>query len=247
MHYSASTAMNTNHIWQSWNAVSYATTTATSITNTNVWPIWASETSSGSTDGTWRTWITTYSNSASTTANLITPTLYQRVERQHVPVDPAVEAAARVEREQRAAAYEAARVEEARRAALADERAMRLLVSVLSEQQQRDLAAHDYFFVDAPVSGRRYRIDKGRSGNVKVIDRQTGVWTESLCIHQRENVPVADTMLIQKLLIETAEDAFRETANITFRDGRHTYSRGLLDGARLGQVLQFPSREREAA
>lgn len=133
--------------------------------------------------------------------------------------------------------------EEEKKRILAEERATQLLVSVLSEEQKRDFAAHGYFFVDAPVSGRRYRIDKGRSGNIKVIDRVTGVWTESLCVHQRDYIPVPDTMLMQKLLLEVCEAEVRKVANITYRNGGFTPGTGMLDGERLAQVIPFSPRQ----
>jgi hypothetical protein len=190
----------------------------------------------GTTDMTWRLWV----NQTGTTS-------FADVRPRGQPVRPYVEtpeqAAERGRREaERRRLDEAARLETVR----ADERALALLVGILSEEQRRDLAAHGYFFVDAP-SGRRYRIDKGRSGNVKVIDRVTGVWVESLCIHQGDYVPVYDTMVMQKLLIETAEDEFRAVANITRRDGTYDYSRGgLLTGERLENVIPF-NRAREIA
>lgn len=71
-----------------------------------------------------------------------------------------------------------------------------------------------------------------------------GGWIESLCIHQREDVPVWDTMLMQKLLIETHEAELRRVANITLRDGRVLAGRGLLDA---GVIDLAEERARRAA
>lgn len=114
----------------------------------------------------------------------------------------------------------------------ANRRAMELLCSCLNDEQKRTLLADRYFLVRAP-SGRLYRIDQGTHGNVKVVDPRTKRVLESLCI-QPSGVPVGDSMLVQKLMIETAEDAFRKHANITVTDSLRLI-RGvddLLDGPR---------------
>lgn len=91
----------------------------------------------------------------------------------------------------------------------AKERAQRLLVACLSEKQreeyERDRAFHVY------AGNRRYRIRTGRAGNVDLIeeDRVRVIY----CGHPIEDVPDEDTMLAQKLLIETDEEAFLEMAN----------------------------------
>lgn len=150
----------------------------------------------------------------------------------------------REEQEQRYRAEQAAanaRYEEERRAAEnrrkeADDRAMKLLVSMLNDQQKADLKRDKHFYVEAP-SGRLYRIDYGTHGNVKVVDRVTKKIIERLCI-QPNGVPAGDANLMQKLMIETAEDVFRAHANITLEDGRMVYGKtGLLDGDRLAEVI----------
>jgi len=119
---------------------------------------------------------------------------------------------------------------------------MELLQSVLSDEQNRDLDRDGYFFTRGQ-SGRLYRIGKGRQGNVKVVDPQTKQWIETLCIHQQEYIPVADTMLMQKLMIETAEAHFRAYANISYRAGGYRNGRkGLLTGEKLAEVIPFPDR-----
>lgn len=131
--------------------------------------------------------------------------------------------------------YEEQRAAENRRKE-ADDRAMKLLVSMLNDQQKDDLKKYNHFFVEAP-SGRLYRIDYGTHGNVKVVDRISKRIIERLCI-QPNGVPRGDANLMQKLMIETAEDVFRSHANITLEDGRMVYGKtGLLDGDRLAEVI----------
>jgi hypothetical protein len=120
----------------------------------------------------------------------------------------------------------------------ADDRAIELLLSVLTEEQKRDFKREKHFFVDAP-SGRLYRIDYGTHGNVRVVDRQTKKVIERLCI-QPNGVPAGDANLMQKLLIETAEDVFRAHANITSADGRVAYGiTELLTHEKLAKVIPF--------
>ena len=250
----------TDTIWPIWANGTSNTITTTAATSV-VWRQWIT-TSNGNVDSTgipdattstaqvWGQWVTA---TAGTTGNVLVwnnwnDATTQSIRPQGAPIRGFTETPEMVaERERRAAEHRRLQEEETRKRALAEERATQLLVSMLSEEQKRDFAAHGHFFVDALVSGRRYRIDKGRSGNIKVIDRVTGVWTESLCIHQRDYVPVPDTMLMQKLLIETAEDELRRVANITRRDGGFGYGQGVLDGPRLAQVIPFAPRERVAA
>jgi hypothetical protein len=93
----------------------------------------------------------------------------------------------------------------------ADKTAEELLMSCLSKEQQAELRLHDYFHVVGARSGRRYCIKRGRAGNVS--------WRPSLgpairyCIHDSAGLPAADTMLGQKLMLETDEDEFLRIAN----------------------------------
>lgn len=104
--------------------------------------------------------------------------------------------------EQRAA--EKARVD-------AMDRARLLLVSNLSPLQQQQFYKESSFVVEGK-NGFRYRIRQGRMGNVDVVNRE-GIVVDRLCAHPREFVPDFDTMLAQKLMLETDEDAFWRVAN----------------------------------
>lgn len=91
-------------------------------------------------------------------------------------------------------------------------RAERLLVENISPKQREQLRLHGYF--DVEIGGNTYRIKRGRQGNVFSLDGRGGL-IERLCIHPEAYVPDADTMLAQKLLLETDEAAFLRTANHT--------------------------------
>ena len=237
--------------------------TASSTTGT-IWPLWVNATntattSAGTTGTIWRHWVTSDttgtmctvtpiwanwvngSNTITTTGSLAWAN-WNNTSNSSITLHPETPEQVTT-RNQRYENERKIRAEEDQKRIRAEERATQLLVSVLSEEQCKDFAAHGYFFVDAP-SGRRYRIDKGRSGNIKVIDRVTGVWTESLCVHQRDSIPIPDTMLMQKLLLETgAEEELRRVANITRKNGGYDYGQGILDGERLAQVIPFAPRQ----
>ena len=267
----SSSTDSTTGVWENWNAITVTGSgapTATAGTDICIWNGWVIDgtaaastaiTVTGASDAVWANWnagsaITPPPNTAHAWNYWNTAEGARRATRlpmsyaeRYAETDEAREArlAAQAERN---AAWAKQREEAAAKRRAADKRAMDLLRECLTEQQRRDLKAHDYFFVDAP-SGRRYRIDKGRAGNVKVIDKQTGVWTESLCVHPN-GVPNGDTMLIQKMLIETAEETFRAYANITVKGGGYVYGKGgRLTGDELAEVisLDVARKEREAA
>jgi hypothetical protein len=229
---SATTTGSSDAVWDAWST----TTSATTASATDVWIQWVSGAVNGTTSATsntitWSNWVDGVEIGS------------HRSRRPHIEMGMSAEQRRQIaeERAEREARWAAEREEERRKRAEADERAMDLLRSVLNDEQNEDLAKNDYFFVKAK-SGRLYRIDKGRSGNVKVVDPVTKVWQEKLCVHQQENVPYGDTMLMQKLLIETAEDIFRQYANIQNRNGVYTHhaKAGLLKGDELYNVLMFP-------
>lgn len=101
---------------------------------------------------------------------------------------------------------------EAKRVA-AEKRAAVLLESVLSPQECKRLADSGYFVVRGR-SGCRYRIRRGRAGNIDVVDKE-GFITARLCAHPVLCVPDSDTMLAQKLMLEHDEAAFLKVANRT--------------------------------
>lgn len=91
----------------------------------------------------------------------------------------------------------------------AGERAERLLVACLSSQQRGQLQAQGWFTVQGR-SGRVFQIRRGRVRNVvEIATRRT------YCCHPVDGVPDADTMLCQKLMIETQEDEFLRLANVS--------------------------------
>lgn len=249
-------------VWRSWNA--YPTAITTCAHTDTVWNIWHGGTGSsltcngglGDAQTIWQGWT---GNTVTMRTSIITSSIgetwehWQTQEQPRRNQRPVETPQQRIVREQQEEQYRAqraaenARWEEERRAAEnrrkeADDRAMVLLVSMLNEEQKADLKRYNHFFVEAP-SGRLYRIDYGMHGNVKVVDRVTRKIIERLCI-QPNGVPAADANLMQKLLIETAEDTFRAHANITLEDGRLIRGRSeLLDNTKLAPVIPIFGKE----
>jgi hypothetical protein len=95
----------------------------------------------------------------------------------------------------------------------ASERAERLLVACLSSAQRGELTTAGWFEVQSS-RGRRYRIRRGRVRNVIEVD-MLGRTLRTYCCHPFDGVPDADTMLAQKLMLETQEDEFLRLANVS--------------------------------
>jgi hypothetical protein len=115
----------------------------------------------------------------------------------------------RVERERRAAEAEAKRLERFQ----AVERAKALLIDNLDNEQRAQFTKDRHFIVHSRDRQRRYRVEQGFAGNVKLL-RQDGKAIASFCIHPDDRrIPAEDVMLSQKLLLETAEEEFLRIAN----------------------------------
>lgn len=196
---SASTNSSTT-IWNYW--VGSGTNSSASLTGSEVWRIW---------------------NSASATGSqiFIPPVPLLAPAPEHARVREArARVNARMSAEERALHedYERrsfAKAEEDKAARkLAAEKAEVLLRQMLTPEQEHDLEQKSCFYL---YSGdKKYRIDRGRTGNVKLVDDKDQV-VESYCIHPQLDCPDADTMLAQKLLLETDRETFERVANITAR------------------------------
>lgn len=98
----------------------------------------------------------------------------------------------------------------------AELRAEELLVSILTPQQRVDLKMKNRFFLH--IGEKRYRVDRGQHGNVKLVDAQDKV-VESYCIQPRGGLPDADAMAAQVLMLETDEASFLRVANVSGPNG----------------------------
>jgi hypothetical protein len=181
------TGSNTAPIWRVWNETTY-TTNNTTPTNT-VWLEW---------------------NNQGTAAVPIRQATYRYG--QYVPPPPPTEEELRRIEEHRAREEERRR-REAREYRRAERIAARLLETHLNRMQRRQFRRLRSFHCIAP-NGTRYRVRHGWSGNVEEIG-PNGKVLNRFCIHPRENVPISDNLLAQKLMLETDDTEFRRIANVT--------------------------------
>lgn len=104
----------------------------------------------------------------------------------------------------------------AAQAEAAKARAQLLLRENLTDQQKAELADKRFFTltkIDSATGERRhYRIHTGRAGNVEQVD-ENGQRLARYCIHPKISCPDEDTMLAQKLMLETCEPEFLRVAN----------------------------------
>jgi hypothetical protein len=79
-----------------------------------------------------------------------------------------------------------------------------LLRHWLSTSQREQFDANDYFDVIGCDTGRRYRINYGRTTNVHELD-EAGRFKVGWCFLPKDYVVAGDVMLAQKIALETFE------------------------------------------
>ncbi len=211
-----SSATSTNYIWTAWNTNYTQTTVATTsniiqgTTDGYGWPFYTTNATAGTVNQyVWTHWM------AAEDARLKRRATQQaQYAPRRKPTDEEVRDELAREKAQREA-YEA----QLKKTAEAHQRAEDLLRAFLSPQQREDLEKKQCFYVEVPGKGgklERYRIDRGTHGNVKQVNEQGSI-LRKFCV-QPEGVPVGDSMLAQKLFLESSDetrDEFWKTANIT--------------------------------
>lgn len=196
---------SSSNIWQEWIRSSASTTVE--FHNHNVWVQWVGSATN----------IVTYTNAAS---GSVTDTVYSvwaqqvdlsklsKEQRQALQLQQEQqEAARRVEREANERIYAAQR----ERFAAARERATRLLMQHLSEDQIAMWNARSCIHVRSQ-SGRLFEIKRGRAHNIFELNAQ-GKRIREYCVHVSTNCPDEDNVLAQKLALELNEAALFKVAN----------------------------------
>lgn len=182
----ATTCTNTEpDIWSNWTFISSITSTATE--DIYIWTQWCGGTASTST----------------ATSDTILWINWMSTE---VVARDNPEAVARREEE-----IKRKRIRDARLRRMKMLRSKKLLKEHLDAEQLAMLMDNDHFHVRCK-SGQLYRINNGRVGNIDVMEN--GSRKHGLCAHPEDYVPNYDTMLAQKLMLETNEDEFVRIANI---------------------------------
>lgn len=175
-------------IWTTWIRSATSTTSSTIIQN-EIWTLW---------------------NQAQATVTAMYPTIIHAQDRMIARGRVSPEERAREEAANQALLehYEKEKAAKAE----ANRKAEVLLRSCLTQQQLDDLEKKKCFFLYS--KGRKYRIDRGQHGNVKLLDDRDHV-VESYCIQPTGRLPDADAMLAQKLLLESDPESFRKISNVT--------------------------------
>lgn len=94
----------------------------------------------------------------------------------------------------------------------AERTAEELLLSQLTVEQREEYERLQRFHVI--VGDKTYRLRRAWAGNLDVIE--DGTIRERWCVHPREQVPVPDNLLAQKLMLESgAAEELRQIANVT--------------------------------
>ena len=94
-----------------------------------------------------------------------------------------------------------------------EERARQLLLDYLDDEQRDEYEQQRHFTVISRDGERHYRVEHGRSRNVKLIG-EDGRVLHTYCAHPAELVPDEDTMLAQLLMLRgDEEETFLRIAN----------------------------------
>jgi hypothetical protein len=214
-------------IWIVWNdSVSATATSATIIRR----PISNSSTSASTCNHVWKVWSGTGDYSSTGTCGASAWVEWNRAYIHNVMISATLSAeqqpARRSHRVQMSAEerqlheqYERdteRKYQEERAARIAAEvKAELLLQRLLTAEQRETLEKKNHFYLYS--GGRKFRIDRGQTGNVKLVDEKDRV-VQSYCIHPA-GVPDADAMAAQKLMLEADPETFERVANITYRNG----------------------------
>lgn len=178
------------------------------------WTQWTTSTASTTASNiyikTWNEWNTT---STITYKAVYQPRDYESFEPYVVPRATPEQIAAAEQR-----AVEVAQRARERQAALdaGRVRAEELLRAHLTEAQRDELERLNRFTVIA-ADGQEYRVYRSWAGNIRRVEQRGTVKreVEELCVHPRTRVPTEDSMLAQKLMLETIPEELRRIANVS--------------------------------
>lgn len=116
-----------------------------------------------------------------------------------------------------------------------EKRSMELLWDWLSPEQRKELALEHYFTITGEHSGKRYQIHRVYSFGLKELD-EAGNVIASYCVVPEGTKALGDTMLAQKVWMETDERATLERAN-----KMPALASNVMLGHAAGQMLAQPN------
>lgn len=101
----------------------------------------------------------------------------------------------------------------------AEERADRLLMQHLNREQRINWSKRGYF--EFRANQKKYRISKGRVGNIEEIDT-SGQLVKRYCCHVTDSaIPDSDNALAQMLMVKFREKEFLDMANVHYDRAIH--------------------------
>lgn len=190
-------------------------------TNGGVWPTWCATTNASAIEP-WGTWVYASSSGATTvsvTATTVWPTWVSSagmpiVPAQYVPPTRTAEEIAADNERLRISneSYKRQTEEAERKRQEAEQRAEELLLQHLDKGQRRSYRQHKKFKVIGG-DGASFELTYGWAGNIREFKDDKPI--ARFCIHPREQVPIPDNLLAQKLMLETDPARFRQVANRT--------------------------------
>jgi hypothetical protein len=201
--------------------------TSATLTTAGVWTIWnmsyltsstlltTSTTTVASINTIWTNWCLTSSSTVTPSSDLWR---YWNISNIPQNLSAAQIAENRRQADESAARYHAERERAQLQRSLAEKRAEKLLQQSLNDRQREELSSKGFFTLRTVAENREerfYRIRRGRSRNIEQVDA-SGRHLKTLCAHPAENVPDADTMLVQKLMLEAKEPEFLRIANHSY-------------------------------
>ena len=196
--YYSNTNSTAGVVWTTW---CDSTTTTTSSDCWGEWCDSGTSTTAATATAVWRVWAT---GSTSTGEITVRVPVYQAPQPTQEQLD---DSRRRTEEAERRCA------EERKKREAAEKKAEELLLANLAKEQQKQYKAERKFRV-LGSDGASFEIAYGRAGNIREINKD-GKPVNRFCIHPKELVPDQDTMLAQKLMLETDADTFRKIANRT--------------------------------
>lgn len=206
----------TTRAWNTWTentSTSYFGMDTSTSSSTTAWTYWtsnATSTTASSGDTIWVTWVDEHLHTRQGVEDY-RRRIYGEFPQPRETEEQRWKRIAKTEENQRKFNQEVA--ERKAKEAARKERARQLLREVLSDAQNKDLDEKGYFDIQC-ISGAKYRINKGRSNNVKKVD-QSGKIVESLCFHPQEQLDDYDTMCLQKMMLQFDEEGARRSASVS--------------------------------
>jgi hypothetical protein len=184
-------------------ALTYLTVATTAATDCSAWYVWSTSNLMSTQKTTWLRWNDYYTTGNNSTALYTNAAVWREWNGLRRPAD-----------DWRSPSHRAMCERINREAAEARARARVLLEEHLTEEQRAVLSREKFFEVLSRDGRRRYRITHGRAGNVYLLGPD-GRPVTRYCAHPVDRVPDEDTMLAQKLMLESCEEDFLRLANAT--------------------------------